>query len=58
MKAVICPVCEGKGQIKDAEIMGPEVTEITTKLCHGCSGKGWVEVNEAYLPYEPTGLMG
>jgi hypothetical protein len=33
MKAVLCPVCSGSGQIKD-------------KRCHGCDGLGWVSVQE------------
>lgn len=36
MKAQICPVCMGKGNI----------TSECNKICHGCYGKGWVEVNE------------
>ncbi|MCH7568479.1 MAG: hypothetical protein IIA87_03575 [Nanoarchaeota archaeon] len=35
MKAQICPVCIGKGKIGFEEY-----------ICHGCYGKGWVEVNE------------
>lgn len=31
-EAVICPVCRGEG-----------VTP-TGKQCHGCDGKGWVQV--------------
>lgn len=27
----ICPVCKGKGKVKD-------------KNCHGCFGRGWVTV--------------
>ena len=38
MKAVLCPVCNGTGKIKK-------------KTCHGCDGKGWVEVHEQYCPY-------
>ena len=47
MKAVICPVCWGKGVIKDVTDEGME-----DKTCHGCNGKGWVEVGENY-PYIP-----
>ena len=53
MKAVLCPVCNGEGQVKDAEIMGAGITKITTKLCHGCGGKGWVEVQDSHIPYSP-----
>ena len=42
MKAVICPVCNGMGKYEGRE-------------CHGCGGKGWVEVkdNPVYYPYYP-----
>ena len=44
--AEICPVCEGKGKVKK-------------KPCHGCSGLGWVTVQDEqsypvpYYPYYP-----
>jgi hypothetical protein len=45
MKAVICPVCNGTGKY------------FTDKwdACHGCNGKGWVEVHEeqSIYPYYP-----
>lgn len=37
-KAVICPVCQGEGKYKEKE-------------CHGCGGRGWVEVDESYWYY-------
>lgn len=40
MKACLCPVCNGSGKY-------------CGKLCHGCSGKGWVEVREDTIPYSP-----
>ena len=43
MEAQKCPVCDGSGKYKD-------------KTCHGCDGKGWVEVGVDYpppLPYNP-----
>lgn len=40
MKAVICPVCQGKGWIWS------EIASKKTIECHGCDGKGWVEVQE------------
>ena len=30
-RAVICPVCGGKGKYKG-------------KICHGCNGRGWVTI--------------
>ena len=38
MRAVKCPVCNGSGKYEK-------------KTCHGCNGKGWVEVTENYPPY-------
>jgi len=44
-KAVLCPVCGGTGKVtpqtdwKSNAIPQP-------KTCHGCSGKGWVEVGK------------
>lgn len=35
MKAVKCPICEGKGKLADGE------------PCYGCGSRGWVEVNES-----------
>ena len=52
MKAVICPVCSGTG--KYIETNTYETSVVTTpRMCHGCSGKGWVEVNET-TPTTPT----
>ena len=51
--AETCPVCYGSGKI-GAE--GP----IERKTCHGCAGKGWVEVGDTIPawpvqpPKEPT----
>lgn len=39
MQAVICPVCDGSGKYK-------KLGEYEEKVCHGCGGKGWVEVHE------------
>jgi hypothetical protein len=41
MHAERCPVCVGTGKIEK-------------ETCHGCNGKGWVEVsdnNNYYYPY-------
>ena len=32
-KAQLCPVCQGEGKYKG-------------KKCHGCDGRGWVQVRE------------
>ena len=52
MRAVKCPVCNGEGAI-------PTENETRThKPCHGCNGKGWVEVGgkeviHEYIPQTP-----
>ena len=43
MHAERCPVCVGTGKIEK-------------ETCHGCGGKGWVEVTDnepCYYPYIP-----
>ncbi len=42
-KAVKCPICEGKGKVAP-EGVGWSGSPDSYPLCHGCSGKGWVEV--------------
>ena len=41
MKAQTCPVCNGRGKVKDDE--GKKIT------CHGCNGKGWITLFEDKL---------
>jgi hypothetical protein len=38
-KAIICPVCEGSGITQAIGIA-------QSTPCHGCGGRGWVEVSE------------
>lgn len=48
-RAVLCPICNGKGKVpKDYPNHSDE-----EKTCHGCGGKGWVEVSDPYYapPY-------
>lgn len=45
MKAVMCPVCLGKGKYEGNN-------------CHGCSGKGWITIQDEVhqrrpYPYYP-----
>jgi len=49
MKAVLCPVCNGMGRVADNPPVGS--TGPADKTCHGCGGKGWVEVHEDYPSY-------
>lgn len=46
MKAVKCPVCEGKGMVLSS-IINAKVK------CKGCDGKGWVEVHYAEVVKAP-----
>lgn len=48
MKAVKCPFCEGSGKVSPTLPIGTEMVP-----CHGCGGRGWVEVGESY-PLCPT----
>ena len=45
MKAVKCPVCDGKGTIC-GDGCGSIYNHATCQTCHGCRGCGWVSVPE------------
>ncbi len=49
MRVEICPVCRGTGNYEEAE----NTTVKTMKVCHGCGGKGWIQVNSDYYPPYP-----
>ncbi|KKN16751.1 hypothetical protein LCGC14_0972880 [marine sediment metagenome] len=66
-QAVICPVCNGCGKAKEYEADTKKF--IKDYPCHGCSGKGWVEVGGdvtypiypypmPYYPYWPNWQTG
>ena len=43
--AELCPVCKGVGKV--ASVPDRETTAAcTAEICHGCNGKGWVEVSD------------
>jgi len=44
--AEICPLCDGNGN-KDGQ---PDNPGGTNKFCHGCGGRGWLEVADE-IPY-------
>lgn len=50
MKPMRCPVCNGSGVVRqEAPGIGMEgaATSVSVTItCHGCSGKGWVEISE------------
>ena len=57
MKAERCPVCYGTGKYIDP----PDPTDPMTtagsnpRTCHGCAGKGWVEIHDdPIFPLGPT----
>ncbi len=52
-QAETCPVCKGKGKILDESTK--ETTCPQEKPCHGCSGKGWVEVGSEPLTFSWCG---
>jgi DnaJ-class molecular chaperone len=44
-----CPVCNGKGEIFRAGDAGTNIGDTrSNNVCHGCNGKGWVEVGTEY----------
>lgn len=43
--AEICPVCHGIGRTEFVE-GGSGTTVRKSQPCHGCDGKGWVEVGD------------
>ena len=45
MKAVLCPVCLGKGKI-GRDSFERQLTGDVFKTCHGCYGRGWVGILE------------
>ena len=53
MHAEKCPICDGKGKIKKDDFK----PLIDSETCHGCGGKGWIEVQDdtktIYIPYPP-----
>lgn len=40
--AEICPVCGGRGRVT----INVNLTAPLEQLCHGCGGKGWIEVQD------------
>ena len=39
-----CPICEGRGKVYG----GFETGTVPEQTCHGCCGRGWVEVDDGY----------
>jgi len=50
----ICPVCKGTGKYKK-ELK--DVCTLKEETCHGCNGRGWVEVGrDDYWFPRPNGV--
>jgi hypothetical protein len=52
-KAVLCPVCNGTGTILKTPMDNSTSGATYHATCHGCGGKGWVEVADEVAPYQP-----
>ena len=56
MKAVLCPVCNGVGQVSAGFYnCGGDCPYWTSsgtspEMCRSCGGKGWVEAHEGAVP--------
>jgi DnaJ-class molecular chaperone len=56
-KPELCPVCNGNGNVVPVND-GTTTSVPSPVICHGCNGKGWVEVGSVlemhpYLPQCP-----
>ena len=66
MKAVLCPVCNGVGQVsagfysRGGDCPYWVSSTVNPEICRSCDGKGWVEVREdkpiTDLGYELTDI--
>ena len=54
MRAVLCPVCKGKGIVYGIAESGA----FPTQTCYGCCGKGWVEISNLDDRFEPINNSG
>jgi len=55
-KADVCPVCGGEGRITK-QTCGITTAAKFTVTCHGCGGKGWVEVASGYPRNSNKGIV-
>ena len=56
MNAVPCPLCNGSGRYYIPPTSGSTYINRYYRACHGCSGRGWVEVNEDNPPSRKRGV--
>ena len=47
--AETCPVCGGSGKLSGDDRSPMPICQ----TCHGCSGRGWVTIQDPYTPYPP-----
>ena len=52
-KAELCPVCGGTGKYREKPNGYSTSATSIERTCHGCGGKGWVEVGQYDYPYYP-----
>lgn len=44
-----CPICLGSGKLLYQNYFNESSCSNTSEhTCHGCTGKGWIEVNDSY----------
>ena len=47
-----CPICYGKGKVEKEESKRNYMGQIPEFVnCHGCGGRGWVEVSDPFIPW-------
>jgi len=44
-RAVKCPICGGSGKLVKGNGWQSSAVEANYETCHGCNGRGWVEVS-------------
>ncbi len=45
-QAVLCPICMGTGKYKESNSSSWTTIITYYGICHGCDGRGWVEIGE------------
>jgi len=51
--AQTCPICNGQGKIKNPDHDKQATASPSMITCHGCGGRGWIEVADTYPPQGP-----
>ena len=50
--AELCPICKGVGRIQ-VDRDNTTTAPMEEKICHGCDGKGWIEIGGGDYPPAP-----